>query len=195
MYDNYSFNTRIVNMMKKIIVFVFFLLIHNAGYADSEIINSLREGGKLIFIRHALAPGGGDPENFSLNDCSTQRNLDSTGISQAKRIGKFFKDNNIKIDKVLSSEWCRTKDTAQNAFEKYETFNALNSFFSSKFAKNREKQMIDLRAFIKNWNNNENIVFITHYVVILETLNTTVNSGEIIVADKNYKVIGTIKTN
>ena len=55
--------------------------------------------------------------------------------------------------------------------------------------------MIDLRAFIKNWNNNENIVFITHYVVILETLNTTVNSGEIIVADKNYKVIGTIKTN
>ena len=182
-------------MMKKIIVFVFFLLIHNAGYADSEIINSLREGGKLIFIRHALAPGGGDPENFSLNDCSTQRNLDSTGISQAKKIGKFFKDNNIKIDKVLSSEWCRTKDTAQNAFEKYETFNALNSFFSSKFAKNREKQMIDLRAFIKNWNNNENIVFITHYVVILETLNTTVNSGEIIVADKNYKVIGTIKTN
>ena len=181
--------------MKKLIVLIFILFSHNSSYANPEVLTALQKGGKLVFIRHALAPGGGDPENFNLHDCFTQRNLDLNGISQAKKIGKFFKKNDIQIDQVLSSEWCRTKDTAQNAFEKYETFNALNSFFSSKFAKNREKQMIDLRAFIKNWNNNENIVFITHYVVILETLNTTVNSGEIIVADKNYKVIGSLEIN
>ena len=96
---------------------------------------------------------------------------------------------------VLSSEWCRCKDTAKNAFENYNTFNALNSFFSSKFAKNRNKQMKDLKSFVKSWNSKKNIVFVTHYVVISEALNTTVNSGEIIVADKNYKVIGSIEIN
>ena len=90
---------------------------HKRSYANPEVLTALQEGGKLVFIRHALAPGGGDPENFNLYDCSTQRNLDLNGISQAKKIGQFFKKNNIQIDQVLSSEWCRTKDTAQNAFE------------------------------------------------------------------------------
>ena len=171
------------------------MLSHNVSYANPEVITALQEGGKLIFIRHALAPGGGDPDNFNLNDCSTQRNLDKSGISQAKIIGQFFKKNNIKIDQVFSSEWCRTKETALNAFEDYKTFSALNSFFSSKFAKNRDEQMKDLRNFVDKWDSKKNIVFVTHYVVILEALNTTVSSGEIIVADKNYKVIGSIETN
>ena len=181
--------------MKKLLILSFFLLSHNVSYANPEVITALQEGGKLIFIRHALAPGGGDPDNFNLNDCSTQRNLDKSGISQAKIIGQFFKKNNIKIDQVFSSEWCRTKETALNAFEDYKTFSALNSFFSSKFAKNRDKQMKDLRNFVNKWDSKKNIVFVTHYVVILEVLNTTVGSGEIIVADKNYKVIGSIETN
>ena len=181
--------------MKQLLILSFFLLSHNVSYANPEVITALQEGGKLIFIRHALAPGGGDPDNFNLNDCSTQRNLDKSGISQAKIIGQFFKKNNIKIDQVFSSEWCRTKETALNAFEDYKTFSALNSFFSSKFAKNRDEQMKDLRNFVNKWDSKKNIVFVTHYVVILEALNTTVSSGEIIVADKNYKVIGSIETN
>jgi len=181
--------------MKKLFLFLIFLLSVNVSYAETKVITSLQEGGKLVFIRHALAPGGGDPDNFTLNDCSSQRNLDLAGVYQAQKIGQFFKDNNIKIDQVLSSEWCRTKDTAQNAFENYKTFDALNSFFSSKFEKNREKQMKDLKSFIKNWDSKKNIVFVTHYVVILETLNKTVSSGEIVVADKNYKVIGSIEIN
>ena len=181
--------------MKKLLILSFFLLSHNVSYANPEVITALQEGGKLVFIRHALAPGGGDPDNFNLNDCATQRNLDKSGISQAKIIGQFFKKNNIKIDQVFSSEWCRTKETALNAFEDYKTFSALNSFFSSKFAKNRDEQMKDLRNFVNKWDSKKNIVFVTHYVVILEALNTTVSSGEIIVADKNYKVIGSIETN
>jgi len=181
--------------MKKLVLLLIFLIIYNHSYANSDLVTALQEGKKLVFIRHALAPGGGDPENFDLGDCSTQRNLDSRGISQAKRIGQFFNDNNIKIDQVLSSEWCRTQDTAKNAFKYYKTFNALNSFFSSKFAKNKDKQMKDLKTFVKKWDSKKNIIFVTHYVVILETLNTTVGSGEIIVADKNYKVIGTLVIN
>ena len=181
--------------MKKLLILLILLFSYNLGHANQDILTALQEGEKLIFIRHALAPGGGDPENFDLNDCSTQRNLDSTGVLQAKKIGQFFKDNNIKIDQVFSSEWCRAQDTAKNAFKNYKTLNALNSFFSSKFAKNKDKQMKDLRNFVKNWDSKKNIIFVTHYVVILETLNTTVSSGEIIVADKNYKVIGNLETN
>ena len=177
------------------LILIFNFFIFNSSTANQEAINSLKNGNKLIFIRHALAPGGGDPDNFDIRNCSTQRNLSITGINQAKRIGQFFRDNKISIDLVLSSEWCRCKDTAKNAFENYKTFNALNSFFSSKFAKNRNKQMKDLKSFVKSWNSKKNIVFVTHYVVISEALNTTVSSGEIIVADKNYKVIGSIEIN
>ena len=123
-------------------IFKLFLLIlisltfSNQVFSEDKIIESLKEGGKIIFIRHAYAPGGGDPQNFNINDCSTQRNLSDEGINQSKLIGEFFKTNKIKIDKVLSSEWCRCKDTAKFAFNDFETFDALNSFFSAKFAKN-----------------------------------------------------------
>ena len=70
---------------------------------NKKLINQLEDGGKLIFIRHAYAPGNGDPNNFNLNDCSTQRNLNSIGRKQAKDIGEFFRVNQIKIFKVLSS--------------------------------------------------------------------------------------------
>lgn len=180
-------------MKKFFISFILTFFIFGNVFAKQNIITQLQEGGKLVFIRHALAPGGGDPNNFNIHNCFTQRNLNADGITQAKKIGNFFKNNDIPIDQVLSSEWCRCKDTAKNAFGDFKTFNALNSFFSSRFAKNRDKQLKDLKSFIKNWKSIKNIVFVTHYVVILETLNTTASSGEIIVADKNFKVIGTIE--
>ena len=84
---------------------------------NKNLLNQLEDGGKLIFIRHAYAPGNGDPHNFNLNDCSTQRNLSEDGRKQAQLIGKFFRENEIKIDNVLSSEWCRCKETAEIAFK------------------------------------------------------------------------------
>jgi phosphohistidine phosphatase SixA len=181
--------------MKKYLILLFLSFFCSVTYANTKVISALEEGGKLIFIRHAYAPGGGDPKNFDITRCSSQRNLDATGIKQSKRIGKFFRDNKISIDLVFSSEWCRCKDTAKNAFKNYKTFKALNSFFSSKFAKNREEQMKELKAFVKNWNSKKNMVFVTHYVVISEALNETVNSGAIIVADRNFKVIGMLEIN
>ena len=112
---------------------------------NKNLLNQLEDGGKLIFIRHAYAPGNGDPNNFNLNDCSTQRNLNNEGREQAKYIGEFFKKNKIKIDKVLSSEWCRCKETAKIAFKDFSTNNFLNSFYSSKYAKNKDKQIRDVK--------------------------------------------------
>ena len=172
-----------------------FITINSSVKADlnQNMIYELRQGGKLIFIRHAYAPGGGDPINFDINNCDTQRNLSDSGRNQANEIGFFFKNNNILIDKVYSSEWCRCKETAKIAFNKFETKNFLNSFFSSKFAHNKDTQMKKLKKFINNWDGKNNIIFVTHYVVISEILNYAPSSGEIIMSDKDLKVIDTIE--
>ena len=176
------------------ILFIGALNYTNSAFSDDKILNSLKEGNKLIFIRHALAPGNGDPNNFNIKDCSTQRNLNKKGIKQSKKIGRFFKANKIKIDKILSSEWCRCKDTAKYAFENFETFNALNSFYDERFAANETKQINDLKNYIKSWESDKNLVFVTHYVVISSILNTGSSSGEIIISDKNLNIIGSINT-
>ncbi len=181
--------------MKFIKFLIIFISISSPIKADlsHNLINELKKGGNLIFIRHAYAPGGGDPKHFDINDCKTQRNLSDNGRYQAKKIGIFFKNNDIPVHKVYSSEWCRCKETASIAFEKFETKNFLNSFFSSQFNENKDPQMKKLKKFIKNWNENKNLVFVTHYVVISESLDYAANSGEIVISKKNFKVIDTIK--
>ena len=174
---------------------IIFISINSPVKADlnQNLINELKKGGNLIFIRHAYAPGGGDPNNFDINDCKTQRNLSNRGRDQAKKIRSFFKDNNFPIDKVYSSEWCRCKETASIAFNKFETKNFLNSFFSSQFEKNKNSQIKKLKRFIKNWDQKKNLVFVTHYVVISESLNYAPSSGEIVVSDKDFKVIDSME--
>ena len=179
-------------MYKKLLIILFILTFFTNVNSDENIIKNLKKGGNIVFIRHAIAPGGGDPEDFKLNDCSTQRNLDSQGIEQSKKIGLFFANNNIPIDQVLSSEWCRCKDTAKYAFKNYETFNALNSFFSEKFQKNKKQQMKNLLSFIKKWEGDGNLILVTHYVVILEALNIAVSSGEIVTSDKKLNLLGIV---
>ncbi len=163
-------------------------------YSNDELILKLQSEGNIVFIRHALAPGNGDPDYIDLNDCNTQRNLNKTGIDQSKRIGLFFEKNNIPIDKVLSSEWCRCKDTAKYAFRNFQTFKALNSFYDEKFYKFKNKQIKDLQKYIKDWDGNKNLILVTHYVVISEMLNIGVSSGEIVISNKNYNIIGSIDT-
>ena len=174
---------------------VVFICINPSVKADlkQNLINELQKGGKLIFIRHAYAPGGGDPDNFDIKDCTTQRNLNDSGRVQSQKIGNFFKKNKISIGKVYSSEWCRCKETASIAFKEYETKNFLNSFFSAKFANNRKKQIIDFDKFLSTWDKDQNLVFVTHYVVISEILNYAPSSGEIVVSDKSLKVIDTLE--
>ena len=179
------------------IILILFISLTTLVKADSKknIIENLKAGGKLIFIRHAYAPGSGDPNNFNLNDCSTQRNLSEAGRVQAKRIGEFFRQNEIKIQKVLSSEWCRCKETAQIAFKDFSTKSFLNSFYSSRYAKNKDKQIKTLNNYIENFKSKRNLILVTHYVLISEVFNYAPLSGEIVVSDKNFNIIGSIKVN
>tara|TARA_B100000963_G_scaffold6063_1_gene4739 strand:- start:3236 stop:3805 length:570 start_codon:yes stop_codon:yes gene_type:complete len=154
-----------------------------------------QEGDKIIWIRHALAPGGGDPQGFKIEDCKTQRNLNKIGINQSKKIGQLFKNKKIKIDQVFSSQWCRCKDTAKYAFGNFKEFSALNSTFSPPFDKNEKKQIKELKNYINNWNGKgKNLVLVTHYVVILAMTGKTSSSGELIITDKDLKILSTINT-
>ena len=177
----------------KIILIFFLFLLNKTSFANENIVEILKKGGNIIFIRHAIAPGNGDPQNFDISNCSTQRNLSKDGELQALKIGKFFKKNDIKFTKVLSSEWCRCKDTAKIAFGDYETKNFLNSFYDERFSKNKDKQILDFQKFIRNWNKAGNLVLVTHYIVISEILDITTSSGEIVITDTNLKFLSSLE--
>ena len=163
--------------------------------ASEQAWKIAQEGDKIILIRHSLAPGGGDPAGFKVDDCKTQRNLNRTGINQSKKIGKLFKKNKVPVDQVLSSQWCRCKDTAKYAFGNFKEFTALNSTFQSPYDQNEAKQLKDLYEFVKDWNSNgKNLVLVTHYSIIIAVTNAVPSSGELVITDKNFEVLGTIKT-
>ena len=178
-----------------ILSFILSLLFFNVQ-ANEINWKPAQEGNKIIFIRHSIAPGGGDPPGFKINDCSTQRNLNQQGINQSKKIGELFKKNNILIDLVLSSQWCRCKDTAKYAFKNFKEFSALNSTFQSPHNKNEARQLKEIKKLVKKWNGKrKNLILITHYSIITAITNAVPGSGEIVITDKNFNVLSTIPTN
>ena len=185
------------SILKFFFIFTYIFFSNLTAVLSSETIwDEARKGNKVILIRHSLAPGGGDPAGFKIGDCKTQRNLNKAGIEQSKKIGKIFKGNKIPIDIVLSSEWCRCKDTAFHAFGKFKEFSALNSTFSTPYNKNEPRQIKEIEKYLMNWEGEgKNLILVTHYSVITAITNAAPSSGEIVISDKNLNVIGTIKTN
>ena len=184
---------RIISLILNLILFSVFSFQINAS---EQAWNLAQEGDKIILLRHSLAPGGGDPPGFKIDDCKTQRNLNRKGINQSKKIGKLFKENKVSVDQVLSSQWCRCKDTAKYAFGNFKELTALNSTFQSPYNKNEPKQLKELYNFVKKWEGNgKNLVLVTHYSIITAVTNAVPSSGEIVITDKNFEVLGTIQTN
>jgi phosphohistidine phosphatase SixA len=94
---------------------------------DQEVLALLRRGGVVLALRHARAPGTYDPPNFRLGDCSTQRNLNEEGRSQARRLGEHLRARQLRPARVRTSPWCRCVDTAELAFGSAEPWAALGS--------------------------------------------------------------------
>ena len=178
---------KIISLLFKVLIFSLFSF---HSHSLEQNWKPAQEGNKIILIRHSLAPGGGDPAGFKIDNCKTQRNLVKKGINQSKKIGKIFKKNKIPIDQVLTSQWCRCKDTAKYAFNDYKEFKALNSTFQSPYNKNETKQLKELYSFVKKWDGkNKNLVLVTHYSIITAVTNAVPSSGEIVITDKNFKII------
>jgi phosphohistidine phosphatase SixA len=136
--------------------------------------------GSVVLIRHALAPGVGDPERFALNDCSTQRNLSEEGRAQAVRIGQFFRQLSVPVDAVWSSQWCRTRDTADLAFPgKRVDKPAFNSFFGEPDA--APAQTRAAQDSLNAWTGKGLLVVVTHQVNITAISGVVPASGEAVV--------------
>ena len=182
-------------MKKLLILLLFFITPFNLS-ANEKGWNLLKEGGKIVWIRHSITSPSccGDPDNLKINDRSTQRNLGKEGIEQSKRIGQLFKKNNIQIDQVLTSQFERCRDTAKYAFGDYKDFPPLNSFFRQGIGADATRQLKDSKSFIKDWKSTKNLILVTHQVVISGSVNETVSSGEMVITDKNLKVLARIPT-
>lgn len=145
--------------------------------SENELVAQMQSGNAVLMIRHALAPGIGDPEEFDINDCSTQRNLDNAGREQAQAIGQWLRDHGIKNVKLFSSQWCRCMDTARlMGMGEVTPLPALNSFFES--PQDREPNLAAIRNFIQNNSKpGELIIMVTHQVTISGITSNWTDSG------------------
>lgn len=137
--------------------------------------------GAIVLFRHAMAPGGGDPPGFKLEDCRTQRNLDEAGRAQARRIGQAFRERGIEVGAVRSSQWCRTRETAELAFPKLRRDEpAFNSFFSRR--ETEAAQTAAALRLLSRWRGPGVMVVVTHQVNISALTGIAPASGEGVVA-------------
>lgn len=155
--------------------------------ADTDIWTRLQQPDTHYFVlmRHALAPGTGDPPNFELGDCSTQRNLSDEGRSQARRTGEAFKQRDIDVQQVLSSQWCRCLETADLMdVAPVEPFPPLNSFFRDRSTEAEQTEQV--REFMLDYPDTSGVtVMVTHFVNISALSGTGASSGEMVVMQVN----------
>ena len=176
--------------MRHFLILLLFVLPANAFANDWD---ALRQPGAIAIMRHAIAPGTGDPADFRLGDCSTQRNLDERGREQARAIGDAFRSRGIAFDRVLTSQWCRTRETA-NLLDLGPVADApaLNSFFRDRSTRDRQtEETRDLIAATPG-----SLMLVTHQVNISALTGRFTRSGEVLVVrleeDGGAEVLGSI---
>jgi len=182
--------------VKKILgIIILAFLWGGLGYSvetnPDKALKALKEGGKIVLIRHAFAPGiegniDKKGKDYIQNDCSTQRNLLQEGKEQSARMGEFFSTNDIKIEKVLSSPVCRCWETAKYAGWKFKIDKGLTGN-KKKF----KKKIIKLSSKHKGVNN---LILVTHGTLMRTIFPSyKIDQGGMIVADKDLNFIGSIE--
>ncbi len=164
---------------------------------SKELWAKLRHPNHVALLRHALAPGTGDPPQFRLGNCTTQRNLNDQGREQAARIGARFRDHGLSRARVYSSQWCRCLETARLLdLGPVKELPVLNSFFRQ--YERRQAQTRDLREWLDKQVMDEPVVLVTHQVNITALTGVYPSSGELVIIRVSpageISVIGTIKT-
>jgi len=157
---------------------------------------SLQQNGHVALLRHAIAPGTGDPPEFTLRDCTTQRNLSATGRRQAAAIGERFRENGIPVAQIFSSQWCRCLETARLLeLGPVLELPLLNSFF--RHFERRERQTTELKAWLAAQDLTRPTVLVTHQVNITALTGVYPASGELVVIEVGergeIRVVGTLE--
>ncbi len=154
------------------------------AFAD-PVAQAQRMGADVLFLRHALAPGTGDPADFTLENCSTQRNLSDEGRAQASDIGRALRQSGLPVAQVLTSQWCRARDTATLLdLGTVHEEPGLNSFFSDRSARqpNLDRLSTRLRTLPEGMVDGLTVM-VTHQVVITAVTGRTVPSGGAVLFD------------
>ena len=163
---------------------------------DGHLWAALEAGGNVVLMRHAVAPGGGDPPGFRLDDCSTQRNLSEEGRAQARSTGDAFRSRGTPVDRILTSQWCRCRETAELLqLAPVEEYPVLNSFFSDRSTAGSQTRA--LRRFIGDLKLEGNVLLVTHQVNITELTGVFPASGEIVILRPDeqggFRLIGRLR--
>jgi len=132
----------------------------SAAEATESIWDAVRAPGSVVVLRHSFAPGGFDPPDARLDDCSTQRNLTEIGRDDATRIGESLRKRNVPVGQVLSSPWCRCLETARLAFGRAEPWAALGNLFGGQGAAG--PQVRAMRERVAAHRAKENLVLVSH---------------------------------
>ncbi len=179
-----------MKMLKKSLMkllWVVFGLVGSFQVCASELSELLKKPDHVLLMRHAIAPGIGDPAGYKLQDCKTQRNLDATGRAQAQKTGQWLKAQGVGNALVFSSAWCRCKETAENlAFGTPALEASLNSFFDD--MRQGSQSNANLQKFIANQlkaKGDKALVLVTHQVNITQFTGETVGSGDMVLAKVN----------
>ncbi len=182
------------------LLYLFFALISPSAAADrgaeQKLLAGFKSGNQVALMRHALAPGTGDPDNFRLGDCSTQRNLSPAGRNQAVKIGLRFQREGIVDADVYTSQWCRCMETAELlGLGNPVPLPPLNSFFRN--YDNEEQQTEELRKWLATQKLEKPLILVTHQVNITAFSGIFPGSGEIVLmqrdADGRFAVAGSIR--
>lgn len=175
-------------MIKTLLTFCSLLMLSNSVLAQSTESDekaawqALQEGKAVALMRHALAPGMGDPANFSINHCDTQRNLSEEGRQQAVTIGEKLRSHGIDNADVKSSHWCRCQETAQLLdIGTVEPSSMLNSFFQNRST--ADQQTAAVFSAIDSWLQNADgpKVLVSHQVNISALTSEYTGSGDILI--------------
>ena len=171
-----------MNAMLKQLTAVVLLAFMAATAMGSELADKLKLPNYALLMRHALAPGTGDPAGYSLNDCSTQRNLDGQGKQQAIRTGQWLQSQGIQKALVLTSPWCRCKDTANLlGYGQPEVEPAIGSFFeASQEAADYTQRLQKRLAQLGPTKGDKALILVTHHVNILDYMGSNVGSGDMV---------------
>lgn len=156
----------------------------------------LREGEQVVLLRHAMAPGASEPSGFDVEDCSTQRNLSERGRQQARKIGALFAARAAETERVLTSRYCRTRDTARLAFGDAEDFAPLDPPAAD--PAERQQQLDAVRKQIRDYSGSGNLVLVTHLETIQALTASSAREGEAVIVapdGEGIRVLGRIVFN
>jgi broad specificity phosphatase PhoE len=160
--------------------------------ASESVWDALRTPGAIVVLRHSYAPGGFDPPDSRLDDCSTQRNLDENGRAQARRIGEAFRQHGIEVGAILSSPRCRCLDTARLAFGRVEAWEPLQGALQD--SARRQQQVAEIKRRMAAHAQGPPLVLVTHGSVVTDLTGLSLRMGAFVAlrrtADGSHAVAG-----